>query len=584
MPYSHREDFPLPPHAKLCFHQPFSLEAWSASSFAPASRIEWFRAARYGMFIHFGLSTYKNQDLSWGICHTRKPPDCGHGPYPDAEWKRWPGQFKLEKFDAREWVRIAQEAGFRYVVLITKHHDGFHMWDTDQSEFKITNTPFGRDVVKEVVDACHAAGMPVGLYYSQRDWHHPDYMPVDSDKVTLDGNRWSLKPGETSPVGACHARYLAYQEQAVRELCTRYGKIDIFWWDAAWWRNMFTAEMWDGERINRMIRELQPGIVINNRCSIPGDFDTPEGKLGTFQNWRPWESCICLTGTWSHSGTPPKAREQLIRMLTSNACGDGNLLLSWGPHWDGAFDQGEKERLLEVAGWLKTHGRALFNTRGGPWKPGAWGGSTHRGETVYLHLFECASDKLDLPELPGRTLLDARLLDGAAVPFSVADGMVSFALPASGRQESPVRVVELRFDGSVEELEAMATEEESMFHDAVTYGSPLTLSDVDLVSQAGDTPRITMDLKQERWVTGIRLERLLARDSGGEIQILVSGDGVTWEKQESTREASTELALNRYEAGALIPGCPARFLRLESPAADGAVLALQRCDVFVKNG
>lgn len=583
MPYSHREDFPLPPHAKLCFHQPFTLEEWNASNFAPTSRIEWFRDARYGMFIHFGLSTFKNKDLSWGICHTRKPPDCGHGPYPDEEWQSWIKQFSLEKCNAREWVRIAQEAGFQYVVLITKHHDGFHMWDTDLSAFKITNTPFGRDVVKEVVDACHEAGMPVGLYYSQRDWYHPDYLPVDPRKVTLDANRWTLNPGETSPVGACHARYLAYQEQAVRELCTRYGKIDIFWWDAAWWGNMFTAEMWDGENINRMIRELQPEIVINNRCSVPGDFDTPEGRLGTFQNWRPWESCICLTDTWSYSGTPPKARDQLIRMLVSNACGDGNLLLSWGPHWNGAFDKGETDRLLEVTGWLKTHGRAIFKTRGGPWMPGAWGGSTHCDDTVYLHVFKSGIETLVLPELPGRSPLDAHLLDGSAVPFDVADGMISFGLPTAGQQASPVRIVELRFDGSVEGLAAVATEDDALFHDTVTYGTPLPLTGIDLVSPEGGPPLITIDLLRERLVTGIRLERLLGRDSGSEIQILVSSDGIAWKKQESTQQAATELVLNRYASGALIPGCPARFLRLESPAADGAVLALQRCDVFVKN-
>ncbi|MFO1530225.1 MAG: alpha-L-fucosidase [Kiritimatiellia bacterium] len=364
--WSHKEGDPAPPAGGILV-QPFTKADWEASNFAAEKDLQWFRDAKYGMFIHFGLSTHNNADLSWGVCRTRKPPDTGNGPVADEVWQNWPRDFQFEKFDAGEWVAIARQAGFKYIVAIAKHHDGFHLWDTAFSEFDVMNTPFKRDYLKELADACHAAGMPFGIYYSQRDWHHPDYMPVDPAKANLKGNHWTLKAGETSPMGERQKKYNEYQFNVCRELCTKYGKVDIFWWDAAWWGGMFTAEMWDAEKLTRSIRELQPGILMNNRCSVPGDFDTPEQRLGFYQDWRAWESCMCLTHSWSYSGTPPKPRDQIIQMLVNNACCDGNLLLSWGPHWNGEFDPGEKSRLLEVGAWLTDNGRAIYGTRGGPW-------------------------------------------------------------------------------------------------------------------------------------------------------------------------------------------------------------------------
>ena len=155
--------------------QEFSQEEWEASNFASRNELNWFNDARYGMFIHFGLSTYKGKDLSWGICKTRKAPDQGTGPYPESVWTKWPGEFEFEHFNAEEWVAVAKKAGMKYVVTIAKHHDGFHLWDTKFSDFKVTNTPFGRDYLGEIADACHNAGMKFGIYYSQRDWYHPDY-------------------------------------------------------------------------------------------------------------------------------------------------------------------------------------------------------------------------------------------------------------------------------------------------------------------------------------------------------------------------------------------------------------------------
>jgi alpha-L-fucosidase len=464
--WSHREGGPMPGPAGLLV-QPFTRAEWDASNFAATKDVQWFRDAKFGMFIHFGLSTRNKADLSWQMCQTRKAPDCGNGPIPDAVWQSYPKEFKLEKFNAKEWVEIAQRAGVKYIVAIAKHHDGFHLWDTAYSEFKITNTPFGRDYLKELADACHAAGMPFGIYYSQRDWYHPDYMPVDSTKANLNGVQWTLRPGVKSPLGDRHKKYIEYQFKVCKELCTKYGKVDIFWFDAAWWGGMFTAEMWDAENLTRMIRKLQPHIVINNRCSIPGDFDTPEQRLGHYQDWRPWESCMCLENGWSYTGAPPKPRDQILRMIINNACCDGNILLSWGPKWNGEFDAAQKNRLLEVGDWLKQNGSAIFGTRGGPWKFSAWGGSVRKGKTVYLHVVKWNGDTLRLAQIPGRKVVGAKLLGGKEVQFGQADGVVSVTVPQD-RQIVPDTIVELTMDQAVDGVSAINAGKLSIFNDTAT--------------------------------------------------------------------------------------------------------------------
>jgi alpha-L-fucosidase len=442
--WSHKEGAPMP-HSPRHLVQPFTQAEWEASNFADAKDLQWFRDAKFGMFIHFGLSTRHNADLSWGTCRTRKAPDHGSGPIEDSVWQAFPNELRFEKFNAAEWVEIAQQAGCKYLVVIAKHHDGFHLWDTAFSAFKVTNTPFGRDYLKALADAAQAAGMPFGIYYSQRDWYHPDYMPVDPAKVKQRGTSWTLNPGETSPMGERHRSYIDYQFNAVRELCTQYGKVDIFWWDAAWWGGMFTPDMWDGERLTRMVRELQPGIIMNNRCSLPGDFDTPEQKLGVFQDWRPWESCMTLTHSWSYSGTPPKSRAEIIRMIVQNACCDGNLLLSWGPQWDGEFAPAEKARLLEVGQWLKQNGTAIYGTRSGPWKFTTWGGSTQRGKSIWLHVLKWDGETLRIPALPGRQVLAAHLLSGEPVAYTQAGAALEINLPRA-LQDAANTIVELTMD------------------------------------------------------------------------------------------------------------------------------------------
>ncbi|MBS1669299.1 MAG: alpha-L-fucosidase [Bacteroidetes bacterium] len=218
--------------------QRFTPEEWNSSNFASQKDLQWFRDSKYGMFIHFALSTYTGKDLGWELCYTRKAPDFGHGPIPDSVWTKYPEKFSLEKFNAKAWVGFAKKAGFKYIVAIAKHLDGFHLWNTKYSDFNIMHTPFGRDYLKELADACHAAGMKFGIYYCQRDFYQPDYAPVDTSMIEQisDPPYYRAKPGiEKILPGPTHQKYIDYQFNVVRELCSNYGKIDIFWFDACWW-------------------------------------------------------------------------------------------------------------------------------------------------------------------------------------------------------------------------------------------------------------------------------------------------------------------------------------------------------------
>ena len=446
-------------HASWNLLQKFTQEEWDASNFATEKEMEWFNDSRYGMFIHFGLSTYIGKDLSWGMCYTRKAPDKGHGPIADSTWTKYPEQFNLENFDAKEWVKIAQKAGMKYIITIAKHHDGFHMWDTKYSEFKVTNTPFGRDYLKEIADACHESGMKFGIYYSQRDWYHPDYAPVDTTLV----NRNLKQPyyqaksvvTEVKP-GASHQKYIDYQFNVVRELCTNYGKVDVFWFDAWGGGRMFNAEMWESEKLTRMIRELQPEIIINNRASIPGDFDTPEQKIGMHQ-LRPWESCMTLCDTWSWSNTPVKSTKTIVKLITATATGNGNVLMSWGPQWDGRFDPKQLSQLEEVGNWMKKYGNTIYNTKGGPWYPQNWGGSTYKGNKVYVHITGKTENIHLLPALSNK-ILNAVCLTGGEIEFKQTPQGIVLDL-GKVKYESPSVIIELTFQ---DEISGMASSEKPL--------------------------------------------------------------------------------------------------------------------------
>lgn len=416
--------------------QRFTDQKWDTTSLAKPGDLKWFQDARFGMFVHLGLSSLKGVELGWGR-QTHKFPDIGMGTVPDSVYDNLYKDFKLENFNPSAFVKIAKDAGVKYIVIITKHHDGFHMWNTSCSDYNIIRTPFGNDYLKEFADAVHNAGLKLGFYYSQRDWYHPDYEPIDrATQKTLGTNRetdmLSVPLDQKVNVTEKEKRYIHYMYDCVTELLTQYGKVDVLWFDAAWWGGMFTEEMWDSEGLYNLARHLQPGIIINNRASIPGDFDTPEQYVGDFQDSRPWESCMTLTPPswgWKPNQKVSSAKD-CIFSLASTAGGDGNLLMNVGPMSDGSIEPEQVKVLEEIGEWLRKNGTSIYETRGGIYLPTKNLTSTYRGAKLFLHLLDIKGEKLVLQAIKSRTIIKAYfLINGDAVECKKVGGSYEFKLP-----------------------------------------------------------------------------------------------------------------------------------------------------------
>lgn len=542
---------------------------WDSSNYAAPEDLQWFKEAKYGMFISFGLSTFVGKELSWGTITDRVLPD-KRSPvplYPKEVWTSWADSLKLEKFSKEELADIIRQSGMKYLVLVVKHHEGFHLWDTKYSEFKSTNSPYGKDFLKEVIDACHMAGIKVGIYYSQRDWYHPDYQPIDSNTVVRSDtppfykakDQTGMKPGKR------HEKYIEYQFNVVRELCTNYGKIDIFWFDANYWGGMFTADMWRAEELTRMIRKLQPGILINNRASIPGDFDTPEQRIGMFQNRRPWETCMTLCNTWSYSPTPVKSPLTVFQKLQSAAIGDGNLLLSWGMKWDGSWDEVQKETLIEVGKYLEKYGCAIYHTQGGPWLPRKWGGTTFREDTVYVHILKKPEEgTIFLPSLPGFKVKASEDMSGSSLKCIPVEGGYQIDLSSMEAITSPV-VLKLWTDRKLEKSDVESAV-------GASSGENLTLLAYGKM-HSGRTVRISLHgVKNVRKVV-IKPEHSLT----GNVELCFSDDGKNWKDQLKVEltEKKTEIPVTSYVAGALLDGKDTGYVEIRFPQHIGTAVSCQ---------
>jgi alpha-L-fucosidase len=404
------------------------------------ARTAWWRDARLGLFIHWDMSSVAGTEISWSRKGTR-PLDIGSdraGYVEDPAYDQLYRRFDPVRFDAKEWVRVAQAAGMRYIVLTAKHHGGFSMWDTRLSDYSIMNTPFKRDIVKELADACHAANMRFGLYYSQRDWYHRDYGIGDN------------------------VRYTDFMHGQLKELLTRYGTIDVLWFDSygrgdpkTFWR---VPETW------ALIKTTQPQTVINDRLrairspgNLPehaGDHDTPEQRIGGFRDQRLWESCMTIVdvpnhdGGWSYrpDGTV-KSLAECIQMVASCAVGDGNLLLGIGPDATGVIPADQTARILEMGDWLRTHGESIYGTRGGPFKPWKYGGTTRKGHTVYVHVLKWLEPTLVLPPLPAH-VVSSRLLRGGEVKVTQSDA--GLFIDVADKDRDPANtVIALEFDADI---------------------------------------------------------------------------------------------------------------------------------------
>ena len=398
------------------------------------ARLDWWRQARFGMFIHWGPVSLKGTEIGWSR----------GAPVPLAEYDNLYKQFNPARFDAKEWVDSAKAAGMKYIVLTTKHHDGFCLWDTETTSYDMMSTPFHRDVVAELAHACRESDVTFCTYYSILDWYHPDYN-IDS----RGGPGYHLPQGQEPDMD----RYVAYMKTHLRQLTTKYGPLGIMWFDGEW------EEPWTHERgvdLYDYVRSLQPSILINNRVDkgrqgmegttrdphiYKGDFDTPEQEIGQFQLDRPWETCMTLGAQWAWKPDDNvKSLKECIDILVRTVGGDGNLLLNVGPMPDGRIETRQVKRLQEIGQWLKENGQAIYCTRGGPFRPGDWGAATHKDKQVYLHILAWPEERLTLPPL-AQKIIAAKLLNGPDVSVKQSDTATEVSVPQEQRNPLDTIVV-----------------------------------------------------------------------------------------------------------------------------------------------
>lgn len=407
-----------------------SAPAWPAAE--PAAVARW-QDMRFGMFIHWGPVSLTGHEIGWSRGEAT----------PIAVYDNLYKQFNPTNYNADEWVSVAKAAGMKYIVLTTKHHDGFCLWDTKQTDYNIMNSPFKRDVVKELAAACKKQGIAFGTYYSTCDWYNTNW-PATSPGGSV------MRP--TSDMEA----YEKYLQAQITELIQNYGPLLTIWNDVPGHNGVDFGKR--GAATIKMVRQLQPDILINNRTGDGGDYDTPEQEIGSFQMGRPWESCMTVSAhnawAWGGANDGVKPVSACLEMIIRAATGGGNILLNVGPRPDGVIDPAQANLLKEIGNWLAKNGESIYSTRGGPWKPTPAVASTRKGSTVYLHLLREADGVVELPDV-GRKVKSAALLGGGKVKFSQADGKLSLSFDKAAIDPIDT-IIRLELDGSAMDLPAIS--------------------------------------------------------------------------------------------------------------------------------
>ncbi len=378
-------------------------------------------------------------------------------------------------------MAIAKAAGIKYIVLTTKHHDGFCLWDTRLTDYNIMQGPFQRDVVRELSAACKKQGLAFGAYYSVCDWHHPDF-PLTSPGGSTKREKFDLDA------------YNAYLLGQIKELITQYGPLLTIWNDMP---QMFGGR---GVKTIKLVRTLQPNILINNRTGDGGDYDTPEQKIGAFRIDQPWESCMTISasGQWAWGGPQDgvKPLADCVLMLIRCAGGDGNMLLNIGPEPSGAISNGQAARLKEIGAWLAKYGQSIYATRGGPYKPAKHVVSTRQGHTVYLHVLAWPEEVLTLPALPAK-IVKSSLLTGGQLHVSQTAAGLEITIPKSDRQKIDT-IVMLQLDKPAIDVAPIAV---SSLGQSLTAGRSATASNVFENEAAYAAAMAVDDDDATRWAT-----------------------------------------------------------------------------------
>ncbi len=383
----------------------------------------WYQDAKFGMFIHWGVYSQLAQG-EW-VMQQREIP------VPKYEWLA--SAFNPIRFDAREWVTLAKAAGVRYITITSRHHDGFSMFKSATSPYNIVDyTPFKRDPLAELAEECRRQGIKLFFYYSQLDWHHPDYWPRGGT---------GTKVGR--PERGDWNRYLDYMDSQLTELLTNYGPLGGIWFDGMW--DKPTAD-WRLASTYALIHRLQPAALIvpnHHKAPLPGEDvqtfeqDLPGANTAGFNTKEigslPMETSLTMNNSWGFNITDArwKSSRDLIHYLVKAAGNNANLLLNIGPRPDGTIQPEAVERLRELGVWLGSHGASIYGTRGGPVSPRDWGVTTQRGDTVFVHVLQWSDRLLSLPPLGGRVTRATLLGTGTPVEFRQSDAGVTLTVPPS---------------------------------------------------------------------------------------------------------------------------------------------------------
>ena len=386
------------------FQTAYSMDSNDISSISETNaekenRMSWWTDARFGMFIHWGL--YAVPAGEWNGATNHAEWILNSAEIPVAEYEKFAPQFNPTKFNAAQWVSMAKNAGMKYIVITSKHHDGFCLWDSKLTDYDVMDaTPFKRDILKELAKECRKQGIRMCFYHSIMDWHNPDYLPRRD---------WEKRSAE----GADFNRYKKYLKGQLAELIKNYGPIGVLWFDGEW-ENTWTHE--DGLDLYKYVKSLQPDIIINNRVdkgrqgmagmtkdpNFAGDFGTPEQEVP--QTGFPgvcWESCMTMNGCWGYNKNDMnfKSSKDLIRILIDTASKGGNFLLNIGPKADGTFPQQSIERLAEIGKWMKVNSQSIYGTSASTIPNLPWGRSTTKADKIYLHVFDWPAEaKLIIPQ------------------------------------------------------------------------------------------------------------------------------------------------------------------------------------------
>jgi alpha-L-fucosidase len=395
---------------------PLTFQAHAAGGPADReARMKWWHQARFGMFVHWGLYSLLGRH-EWAMEMEG---------IPVAEYEQLARQFKPKPNAARDWARLAKQSGQKYMVMTTKHHEGFCHFDTKLTDYCAPKQGPGRDLVKEYVEAARAEGLRVGFYYSLMDWHHPDGARCADNEQA-------------------RRRFVDYIHGQIRELLTNYGKIDVLWYDVSW---PLTPDGWESQKMNDMVFQLQPEIIVNNRNGLEGDFATPEQAVRA--DVRAWESCMTMNGSWGYHKADDdwKTPKTVVRNLIACARDTGNYLLNIGPLPDGSIPPESVRIMTPVGKWMERNGPSIYQSEKTQPRHSNFASFTRKGNTLYMHVYFWPGETVALGGLTSRVQSARLLAGGKAVKFQQEEFRVRFTGLPENAPDDPVTTIAIECDG-----------------------------------------------------------------------------------------------------------------------------------------